>query len=345
MGKILAIICGLLFISLLFVPIPINQRIENVQNKRMESISAFATSEKYEGELPGPTPVALEPTRVVLPNPPDPELGEGEIPEKIILKNSSFLSAFAAAPESESKADAPIQPLSQEIIDSDIVSGEKLKLEVTLYKDTGEIDDEHDYYVVKVLLENLYTKNDFWQGILFSDVWIFFPDWVEVSKHEPQAGFRWSQTSVGFSYQGIGISLNLPAYSVGYEVTNKYSGWKTVHWQLDGCIGKITEGVTFWAWWVFGDTAEFAVGIRVPEGQKPYAYVAGWAAWYQFTVIWYFGFWPVMSYKADEMVYWGYVDPPEVQSHPEPPVPPPRDSAPELKGPKQGEVDGMPYIE
>jgi len=191
----------------------------------------------------------------------------------------------------------PVQA-TQEIIDSDYEEGEKLKVSAVMYKNTGEIDPNWDYYAVKCTIEDIYAKNDYWKGPLYADVWLYFsPSAEEVpSNHEPKAGWSWSQAMVTFSYQGIGFRVNLPAYGVSYEAKHE-GGYFKVHWSFCGVSGIAFD-------FVFRDYAETAVGVRVPQGYKPYCWASGWAAWYVNY------FYLVFVYDSQEWVGWCYVDPP-----------------------------------
>ena len=308
----------------------------------VKPVMVFATGEEFSGELPRPppTPIIDEPPQLLLAN----ETLEamvsqmegnktiGKIPRNFQIANSSVITGRQVESSSGqttidmSTQGAIVEPLSHEIIDSDTKSGSKLKLSVTFYKDTGEIDPNWDYYAVKATIEDIYAKNDFWNGPLFADIWLYFPDWAEEvpTNHQPEAGFRLSAGSGSFGYQGIGFSMNFPAYSIGYEWSKtKYPGWLFIHWSYDGGWGP----VTYW-YYVFKDYTEAAVGIRVPQGQKPYCYAAGWAAWYKFWIF-------LFSKDSSEMVYWCYVDPAGVQEHPQPLVPPVPSTPVTTPGPSQ----------
>lgn len=316
-----------------------------------ELSGVYATGMTYEEELPKPPPIPIweEPPEKLLANATMQDLisdrvGDKtlKIPRNLVVSNSSIITGrqVELAEESASTEETIIEPLSHEIIDSDSKTGSKLKLSVAFYKDTGEIDPSWDYYAVKATIEDIYAKNDFWNGPLFADIWLFFPDWCEEAptNHKPEAGFRLSAGSASFGYEGIGFSVNLPAYSIGYESsTTKYPGWLFVHWSYDGGWGPFA----YW-YYVFKDYTEAAVGVRVPQGQKPYCYVAGWACWYRFWIF-------LFTKDSSEMVYWCYVDPPGVEEHPLPPVPPTKSTPIEAPGPSQPLtdlcVDGFIFVE
>jgi hypothetical protein len=190
----------------------------------------------------------------------------------------------------------PIAQATQEIIDSDYKKGTQLKVSAVLYKDTGEIDSSWDYYAIKVTLQDIKYQNDPWLSPLIAGVRIAVPTWAEEvpANHEPTAGWHWGQASITFTYQGIGFSMLLPSYYVTYS--DSVSGsWRYFDWTVDG------DGI----WFVFEDYAEFAVGVRVPQGWKPYFYVQGWAHWYTFYIF-------VFYYHSTDNVYWVVVDPPSV---------------------------------
>jgi hypothetical protein len=241
--------------------------------------------------------------------------------------------------EPDVSTEGVVAPMSSEIIDSDTKSGSRLKVSAAFYKDTGEMDPNWDYYAVKATIEDIYAKNDFWNGPLYADIWLYFPSWCQEvpTNHKPEAGFRLSEGEGTFGYEGIGISMKFPAYSIGFESsTTKYSGWLFCHWSYDGGWGPFA----YW-YYVFKDYTDASIGIRVPQGQKPYCYIAGWAAWYRF---WIFAF----TGDGSEMVYWCYVDPPSVQEHPQPPVPPTQTPPSTAPGPSPvlsgTAVDGFLYV-
>jgi len=230
----------------------------------------------------------------------------------MIPNQTSLLSEqlFASQLLKEEDRSIIVEPMSSEVIDSDIKTGNKQKNSLTMFKDTGDIDPNWDYYAVKARVEDTYAKNDFWCGPLYADLWLFLPDWCEEpSQHEPGAGYRWTGGIASFSYQGIGFDVSVPSYSVSYESTKtRYLGWLLCHWSISGVVGL--------AWYYpFKDVTDFSVGIRVPEGQKPYCWCCSYVQWYKFNIFWF-------SRVATEWLYWTYVDPPIKQSALEPPLPP-----------------------
>jgi len=339
-----------IFLAILVLPLALwatNMKVMNEQNEEMgpiyPSISTFATNERFSGELPEPPPIPIwdQPPERLLANATMQDLLSERIGNKTFKIPRNFVVGDPNASiitgrkvefvrENASSKEEIVEPLSHEIIDSDTKQGSKLKLSLALYKDTGEMDPNWDYYAVKCSIEDIYAKNDFWNGPLFADIWLFFPDWCEEVpiNHKPEAGFRLAAGSASFGYEGISFSINLPAYSIGYESsTTKYPGWLFCHWSYDGGWGS----VAYW-YYVFKDYTEAAVGIRVPQGRKPYCYAAGWACWYKF---WIFAF----TKDSSEMVYWCYVDPPEIQEHPEPPVPPAPSTPSTTPGPSETLTD------
>ncbi len=77
------------------------------------------------------------------------------------MKNIKKLFLFFLLPLLVSSILAvPIALASSEIRQSATKSGDKLKVSVVLYQDVGEIDSEHDYYSIKVTIEDIYSKND-----------------------------------------------------------------------------------------------------------------------------------------------------------------------------------------
>lgn len=208
----------------------------------------------------------------------------------------------------------PLTSASQEIIDSDYKKGKKLKVSAVLYKDTGEIDDEWDYYAIKVTLEDIKYKNDPWVGPLKATVRVAVPKWAEEvpTNHQPDGGWEWGGT-ITFQYQGISFSMKLPSEYVSYDESTD-SFYRYFDWTVDGTW----DGIAYW-WFIFEDYAEFAVGIRVPQGKKPNVLVYGWAAWYRFVWLPFVGF--CFIYVTQEEIYWVSVDPPGATLPPSPPMP------------------------
>lgn len=187
---------------------------------------------------------------------------------------------------------------SQEVIDSDTKSGSKMKVSAVLYKDTGEIDPNWDYYAVKVTIEDTWTKNDPWVGPMYADIYVYFPTQADEvpSNHEPKAGWYWSQFGWSFSFMCIGLSGLAPAYGIGYEAKH-YSSYFRVHWWYYGWSGPVAY------WFIFEDYTEAAVGVRVPQGFKPSINVSGRIVWYRFYIFWF-------SYETQQYVGGVNVDPP-----------------------------------
>lgn len=288
-------------------------------------LKTFSTMETFSGfdlKAPPPTPIVDEPPYVVYSNETLAALIEGNRtvsppPRNMLLSNflfanTSIIEGRPVQYEASEANNSNVAPASCEIIDSDVKYGSKLKVSALFYKDVGEQDPNWDYYAVKATIEDIYAKNDFWKGPLYAKIILLFPDWCEElpSNHKPEAGFRLWSGSVSFGFKGIGFNVQLPAYSISYEYSkNKYPGWLYIKWSFDGAWGPFA----YW-YFVFKDYAEAAVGIRVPQGRKPYCYVAGWAAWYRFRVF-------VFIRDSSEMVGWCRVDPPD-DEFPEPPSPP-----------------------
>jgi len=286
------------------------------------SAGAFITGETYQkiSDLKGPlpTPIMEEPPQIIYFNESLTELisqadGNQTLNKNLLanfmVANSSIIQGVPVDYQwADVSAQGTVTPMSYEIIDSDAKSGKKHRISIGLYKDTGEQDPNYDYYAVKACLENIYSRGDFWKGILFADIQLFFPDWCDEipTNHKPEAGFRWGEGVGSFSYKGISFNVRLPAYWISYERTKK-DGWLRIRWKYSGSTG--IGPVSLWAYWVFSDYTEAAVGIRVPAGKKPYCYMYGWAAWYRHWVIF-------CSLDAKESVYWCFVDPPGVEPEP-----------------------------
>jgi hypothetical protein len=177
---------------------------------------------------------------------------------------------------------------SQEIVGSDYNYGTQLGISLIVYKDTGEQDPNYDYYAVKVLLADIMYQNDPWTSPYLATVRIAVPTYAgePPGSHSPPAGFQMSQNRVNFGYQGIGVSILIPACRVSYS-TSSDANFRYFDWTVDG------DG---W-WFIFDDYAEFIVGIRVPQGYNPTIYAGGWVAWYSFYGL-------VFAYHSQESYYW-----------------------------------------
>ncbi|MBD3159423.1 MAG: hypothetical protein GF309_11585 [Candidatus Lokiarchaeota archaeon] len=192
----------------------------------------------------------------------------------------------------------PLARADDEIIDSNYDEGSQLKVSVVLKQDTGEQDDEWDYYSMKVTIEDTKYKNDFWVFPLKAVVYVSVPlDAEEVpSNHRPKAGFKYTQSSFSFEYEGITFSLTLPKMSIAYEESTD-DNYRYFKWTLDGATGPIG-----WSQ-IFTDYADFAVGVRVPQGFKMQAWAWSEVAWYQnYGLVW--------LYHSKEAIGWVYVDSP-----------------------------------
>lgn len=317
-----------LLVAILFAVIAVPAFTASSPTPKPPSLENYATGERYEkvNELKSlpPTPLENQPPKVIYTNQSLYELlskleGNKTRPITKDYKMGINSTAISGQPVqfvstiSQNQIEGSVAPMSHEVIDTDFKTGKRLKVSAALYKDTGEIDPKWDYYSVKVTIEDIYAKNDFWNGPLFADIYVYFPDWCDEvpTNHVPQAGWRWTEGIGSFGYKGISYNVKLPAYSISYESSKtKYKGWLYCHWSFDGAW----DAIAYW-YYVFKDYTEASVGVRVPQGKKPYCYVAGWAAWYRF---WIFAF----SFDGKEMVNWVYVDPPEPLEHPEPPIPP-----------------------
>lgn len=217
---------------------------------------------------------------------------------------------------------------SQEIVSSGFKKGTHLKVGAVLYKDTGELDWKYDYYAVRMTVEDLTWRNDWWVGPMYAYVYIYLPSNAQevIAAHLPIAGWQGtSQIRTGFGFMGISFNVQLPAYGVSYYAWYEGSFLK-IRWDLTGATGPV-------GWWfVFEDYADFSIGFRVPAGSKPFAYAGAWVYWYRFNVLWF-------SYETREGVFWAYVSATSMTTTAtvardalvmdgvfvEPSVPPPRD--------------------
>ena len=318
----LSLIAVLIF-STVFIGMPSTSETA-LQKSLPPSVARYATDEIYQNisslKSPPPLPIFEEPPQIIYFNESLTELISQADGNQTLYKN--ILANFKVNANSTVIQENPVEyewagsastegivtPMSYETIDSDAKSGKKLRISIGLYKDTGEIDPNYDYYAVKATLENIYSRGDFWKGILFADIQLFFPDWCDEipTNHKPEAGFRWGEGVGSFSYKGISLNVKLPAYWISYS-RDKKDGWLRIRWTYSGSTG--IGPVALWAYWVFSDYTEAAVGIRVPAGKKPYCYMYGWAAWYSHWIF-------VCSLDSKEAVYWCYVDPPGAEAKP-----------------------------
>jgi hypothetical protein len=134
---------------------------------------------------------------------------------------------------------------------------------------------------------------------MYADVWVYWPSYADEvpANHEPTAGFRASMITVNFGFAGISLSFPIPAGWVSYDTPTRDDTYYRIHWRVSGESGG-------WAWWfIFEDYAEFAVGVRVPQGRKPTVYASGKLVWYRFYIAWF-------SYVTQQTVSWVRVDPP-----------------------------------
>ena len=174
----------------------------------------------------------------------------------------------------------PAVSASQEIVSSDYSYGSNgiMKLAGALYKDTGELDPNHDYYAVKITTEDIKYRNDGWVGpmYIYVDVAVLPESAAEVpANHVPKSGTKFSQHSVSFSYEGIGFNVYIPRAFVSYWEKDDWAHHFV--WEVSG------TKPSFVGWWfVFDDYAEFAVGFRVPQNSNVYTATYAYGDWYKF---------------------------------------------------------------
>lgn len=189
---------------------------------------------------------------------------------------------------------APNVFASSEVVDSDVVSTDETRLCLALYKDLGEQDPNWDYYALRVTVEDIKYRNDWWIGPLGLRLYLYVNGEEVPANHQPTAGWRWGQSHVSFSYKGIGFQLLLPAYNIGYSVIDYSGNLKRYEWTVTG----VWCGLAYW--FIYEDYAEFAVGVRVPQGQRIYAYAGVAVSYYKFYILWF-------SKVSDDICYWAYV--------------------------------------
>lgn len=174
----------------------------------------------------------------------------------------------------------PAVSASHEIVSSDYAYGSNgiMKLAGALYKDTGELDPQHDYYAIKVQTEDVKYGNDGWVGpmYIYVDVAVLPQDAKEVPiNHVPKRGTKFSQHSVSFSYEGIGFNVFVPRAFVSYWEKNDWA--HHFIWEVSGTNPSLVG----W-WFVFDDYAEFAVGFRVPQNSQVATLTDAYGEWYKF---------------------------------------------------------------
>lgn len=155
-------------------------------------------------------------------------------------------------------------------------------LSTVLYKDMGEQDPSNDYFAVKATVSDEWTKNDFYSGPLFIQVYLYFPSYARETptNHKPESGWVWSNASWSLSYEGIGLSGKSPLYGISYGA-GTYKQWYRVHWSLYGTVTDPPS--TLARWFVTGDYADFGVGVRVPQGSECYCFAEAWVVYHQFV--------------------------------------------------------------
>lgn len=169
---------------------------------------------------------------------------------------------------------------SYEIVSSDYSYGfnKIMKLAGALYKDTGELDPNYDYYAVKVTTEDIKYRNTAWTGpmYVYVDIAVLPKSAAEVpANHVPKSGTKFSQHSVSFQYEGIGFNVNIPRTFVSYWEKEDWT--KHFVWEVSG----IKPSFVGW-WFVFDDYAEFAVGFRVPQSSYVISASYAYGEWYKF---------------------------------------------------------------
>ena len=189
---------------------------------------------------------------------------------------------------------APEAFASSSIVDSDVVETDSTRLSLVLFKDTCESDPNWDYYALLVTVEDVKHRNDWWTGPLGLRLYLYVNGEEVPASHQPTSGWRWSQGIVGFSCKGISFQLQVPAYTVNYDVTDYASELKRYEWTVTGTWYRLAY------WFIYDDYAEFAVGVRVPDGQAIYAYAGVAVGYYRFYILYF-------DKIEDNLCYWAYV--------------------------------------
>ena len=183
---------------------------------------------------------------------------------------------------------------SSSIVDSDVVETDSTRLSLVLFKDTCESDPDWDYYALLVTVEDIKYRNDWWTGPLGLRLYLYVNGEEVPASHQPTSAWRWSQGIVGFSYKGVSFQLQVPAYAINYGVTDYAGGLKRYEWTVTGVCCYLAF------WFIYDDYAEFAVGVRVPDGQAIYAYAGVAVSYYKFCILWF-------DKIEDDLCYWAYV--------------------------------------
>lgn len=127
-----------------------------------------------------------------------------------------------------------------------------------LIKDNTEQDPYRDIYVVVVRAWD--TRND--QNYIF-DMWLETYTYynAKLDKLEPQAGYRWSQTPISFSYAGISVGVTLPATNTEVYINPNFYSSLMVKWHVYSLGGVATVPIPNPGW------SEFAVAFDVPKAE------------------------------------------------------------------------------
>jgi len=225
---------------------------------------------------------------------------DNEIPQKLSYLDGFYSKEYssAATPYLEVTCSSD---LPHGLIDTDEIFGEKTRLCAELFHDGLESDPDYDYFAVRVTVADPYivvpTHHPLYVKVRLEmqDFCEEFPD-----NHQPQAGSYGSHPiSLGFSYYGIGLSVTAPAYYIDY-FRGYQNGKLIVEWNIrPSTILGIAAG------WVFIDYTSYAIGVRVPEGYKPYVIAYTEVDYYKRMSLW-----PIYYDQLVDKVGWGAVDPP-----------------------------------
>lgn len=165
-----------------------------------------------------------------------------------------------------------------------------LRVSGALYKDTSEQDPNYDYYAIKGTLQDLMTAGNLEYGPLVAHMRIAVPlvATETPTNHMPQAGTTYEQLPITFTYSYISFGAQLPTQTITFASSSDAT-FRYFDWHVDGWSG--------WHAWVFEDWCDFNIGIRVPQGYLPTAFIQGLGDWYQRTS---YGDFKI----ASEDVYW-----------------------------------------
>ncbi|TFG16715.1 MAG: hypothetical protein EU530_11530 [Promethearchaeota archaeon] len=165
------------------------------------------------------------------------------------------------------------------IVDSEIVQNSYLRMEMFLYKDMDEDDENYDYYLVELnFFEVLYSGN-IWRNIWYLNTYIncWSSSEILLTYREPDPGWIASPKSVTLNFNGLLVPLSIGAGYLTYEYTDSMS-----HWTSDA----INNNFGVYPAIRDGNQADYSIGFRIADGASMSVYADTYAKWYKFNLIW-----------------------------------------------------------